>query len=121
MDMFGWEQLNCDYFETICIDHLSPRLSSYGFRVTNDECVGEVRFLKDDAFLRLSYWLESAPHYEPIVEIGTIYVNRAKAEVPEIPLWFVIGEDKPEARYAQWTFLSQKQLTDVLVYHTVNS
>ncbi len=115
MNMNGWEQLLCGYFNATCISELSEPLGMDGFKVVRTESYGAVIFKRFDVFIEVGYEVESAPNYSPTVVIGFGDKKYDEAGKPAgVPLWFLICDDEPAKRYSFWNFSSESQLRQVL-------
>ncbi len=91
MDLNGWEQLICPYFNDVCLRVLAGELRSHGFDVHRIDEVGEATFHRSGVYLQFRYELETSPNYSPGVEIG--FSSRFYTGGPHyglVPMWYVI-------------------------------
>ena len=111
---YGWDQLDCLYFTSICRSILSDYLLSQGFVEKGLMPQGGVVYRKLDIFLEISYVPETRPKYTPTVILG---IGRRKYDVEglgAVPLWYVVPDDLLEFDYTSWRFSSESDLESVL-------
>ena len=115
MSMNGWEQLNCDFFASVCRDTLGSYLESKGFAEKKEDSIGALLFTRFDLFLEVGYDAHTSPDYTPSFVLGMgdrVYDDQGR--MAGVPMWYILPEDHPQRTSRHWTFRTKEELKQVL-------
>lgn len=104
-----WNQLNCQYFSSICLSELTEYFKACGFSRHSLDSVGGVVFEGRGVYVEVSYEVETFPRYSPTLLIGSMANNRNA-----VPFWFVIPSVDEASKYTFWKFETEVELRSVL-------
>jgi hypothetical protein len=106
------------YFEAVCQRVLDAYLIRHGFVRSDMATPTVVRYVRHGVYLDVSYWIEDAPQFVPMIGIGLLQTapgdDRLIAD--GIGLWYAVKMQDNQKVYPQWRFSNQRQMETALVH-----
>lgn len=113
----SWSDLSLDYFAANCLASLGPVMASIHHQGSIPAEGSGVVFQGQATFLAVEYWVEDAPAYRLMAEVGVLERGRNDGAMigrRGIGVWELIPGRDPARQFQTWTFNSSGSLASVL-------
>lgn len=108
----NWLTLLVPYFLLSCGSVLDGYFAMQEFSKSVADPAGRVVYAGKGIFVEVSYWLEDAPAFAPMVAIGIDpgYLLISSTTFNRIGLWYAIPENVEARQYSMWRFSNAFEL-----------
>lgn len=112
----GWERLICPFFAAVSRRVLGNYLEENGFLEKGLNEIQGLVFTRFDAFLEISYELDTGPNYAISMVLGLGDKKYDEGGHPCcIPYWYLLPRDRPEHRGELIRFETEAELEALLL------
>ena len=105
------------YFEAVCQRVLDAYLIRHGFVRSAMATPTVVRYVRNGVYLDVSYWIEDAPQFVPMIGIGLLQTTSGDGRLiaDGIGLWYAVKMQDNQKVYPQLHFSNRRQMETALV------